>query len=114
PETFIEVQSLPAPWRDWAFGWKYCKAGVMEEPVGERRDSEPVEISLAFLASQAESLAREIRIARVDSSQLIEVPSQVFRERRRGDLRSCSVLWMPDSLPRQLQTFLIFYGNPDA
>ena len=42
------------------------------------------------------------------------MPCQVFGEIRRGDERFCKILWMVDSLPKQRQDFLVFYGNPDA
>ena len=57
---------------------------------------------------------REIRIARIDEGQLVEVPSQVYNEIRRGDERFCTILWMMDSRPKQTQDFLVLYGNPNA
>lgn len=111
---FQSTHSLPPAWRQWSRGWKYFKVLSVEEPIGEARSSEPVEVALNFAADQASSLAREIRVARVDAGRLVEVPCQVFGEVRRGNERFCKILWMADSGPKQAQQFLVFYGNPDA
>jgi metal-sulfur cluster biosynthetic enzyme len=111
---FQTTDSLPLAWRKWARGWKCFKALSLEEPIGEARTSEPVEVTLSFAADQVASLAREIRLARVEGGRLVEVPCQVFGEVRRGDERFCQILWMADSGPKQTQQFLVFYGNPDA
>lgn len=105
---------LPEAWRRWAQGWRYCKVLSVQETAGESRTSEPVEATLSFPNGLVRDLAREIRLARVDGDRLVEVPCQVFRELRRPGKRTCTVLWMADSQPRQEQTFLVFYGNPDA
>jgi metal-sulfur cluster biosynthetic enzyme len=111
---FHAVESLPASWREWARGWKYCKTLSVAEPVGEARDSEPVEIALSFPAEQVVSLARELRLARIENDALIEVPCQVFGELHRKSERCCRLLWMTASEPKQTQRFLVFYGNPEA
>ncbi len=111
---FQTVDALPDPWRQWARGWKYVKQISMTETAGEARSSEPVEVLLSFPEDQVCSPGRELRIARVTDGRLTEVPSQVFGEVRRGNQLFCHVLWMADSLPGQKQTFLFFYGNPDA
>lgn len=113
-KTLETVESLPPAWQKWAKGWKYFKEVVIEEFAGEPRSSEPVEELLSFPANQVASLARELRVARIVDGDLVEVPSQMFHERRRGEERSCRVLWMADSSARQKQSFLVFYGNPDA
>lgn len=111
---YENVESLPAPWRTWAQGWKYCKVVSLEETTGQDRPSEPVELLLSFPAEQVTSLAREVRIARVVDGVLSEVPCQVYGEVRRGEECFCKVLFMAESLARQSQTFLVFYANPDA
>jgi len=111
---FRTVDSLPAAWRQWALGWKYFKVISVTEQVREARTAEPVEVTLSFPNEQVQSLSREIRVARIEDGQLIEVPSQVFNERRRGDECSCTILWMANSQPKQKQSCLVFYGNPDA
>ena len=111
---FQTVDALPVQWKQWAHGWKYFKQISITETAGEARSSEPVEVLMSFPEGQVCSLARELRIARVADGRLIEVPSQVFAEVRRRNERFCHVLWMADSLPHQKQTFLVFYGNPDA
>ena len=55
---FETVASLPAPWRRWAEGWKYCKALTLDEAIGQERPPEPVEVLLSFPAAQVTSLAR--------------------------------------------------------
>ncbi|MFO1007902.1 MAG: metal-sulfur cluster assembly factor [Planctomycetaceae bacterium] len=111
---FRLVESLGPAAAKWAKGWKFCKEIVIRETVGEARKSEPVEVSLSFPQEQVTSLAREVRLARVDGGRLVEVPCQVFRELRRGDERSCQILWMMDSQPNETQQFIVLYGNPDA
>jgi metal-sulfur cluster biosynthetic enzyme len=109
-----KVESLPAAWRNWAQGWKFCKVLFLEEPIGLARMSEPVEVLLTFPAEQVTFLTRELRVARVVDGVLKEVPSQVFGEVRRGNERICRLLFMADSAARQKQTILIFYGNSEA
>ena len=111
---FQNVDALPVQWKHWAHGWKYFKQISITEKAGEARSSEPVEVLLSFPVDQISSLGRELRIARVADGRLIEVPGQVFNEVRRGNDLFCHVLWMADILPRQKQTFLFLYGNPDA
>lgn len=112
--NFRSVESLGPAAAEWAKGWKFCKEIVIRETAGEARKSEPVEVSLSFPQEQVTSLAREVRLARVDGGRLVEVPCQVFRELRRGDERSCQILWMMDSQPNETQRFIVLYGNPDA
>jgi len=45
---------------------------------------------------------------------LKEVPSQVYGEVRRGAERVCKLLFMAQSAAHEKETFLVFYGNPDA
>lgn len=112
---FETVDSLPQAWRNWALGWKYCKAVNLEETAGLARPPEPVEILLSCPAEQATSLAREIRVARVEAGGLLkEIPSQTYGEVRRGAERFARVLFMAEGNARQRQTYLVFYGNPDA
>jgi len=109
-----KVESLPGPWKNWAKGWEYFKILTLEETIGQARLSEPVEVLLSFPAAQVTFLARELRVARVIDGILQEVPSQVYSEVRRGSERLCRLLFMVESRAHQKQTFLIFYGNPEA
>ncbi len=113
-QQYRSVASLNNSWRQWASGWKYCKVFSLEETAGEVRTSEPVDVTLSFPADQVTSLFREIRVARIEDGQLVEVPSQVFNEVRRGDECYCTILWMADSHPKQKHNYFVFYGNPDA
>ncbi len=108
------VNSLPAPWRAWAQGWKYFQVIVLDETVGQPRPPEPVELTLSIPAEHAASLGREVRVARVAGGHLREVPCQVYGEVRRGQQRSCKVLILATGAAHQRQTYLILYGNPDA
>jgi len=111
---FQTVESLSTPWRIWARGWRYCKALTLDESIGLERTSEPVEVLLSFPVEQTTFLTRELRVAKVADGALKEVPSQVYGEVRRGRERLCKLLFMADSPGNQRQTFLVFYGNPDA
>jgi metal-sulfur cluster biosynthetic enzyme len=111
---FQLVESLGAAVAEWARGWKYCKLISVAETAGELRTSEPVEVTLSFPADQATSLIREVRLARIEENKLVEIPCQVFGEVRRGGERFAKVLWMVDSGAHQKQSFIVFYGNPDA
>ena len=111
---FHSVDSMAESWKKWALGWKYFKVVSVEETAGEVRTAEPVEVLLSFPADHVTSLSREVRVAGVSGGRLVEIPSQVFSEMRRGGENFCRILWMADSLPGQKQSVFIFYGNPDA
>lgn len=108
------VESLDMVWREWARGWKYFKTLSVEETIGEARQSEPIEITMSFPSDQVVSLAREVRVVRVNLGRLIELPCQVFGEVRRGNQRQCKIILLLDSLPKQKQELFVFYCNPDA
>ena len=105
---FQSVAMLAKEWQEWARGWKYFKVITVEETVGEPRRSEPIEIALSFPVAQVVSLAREVRLAAVRGGQLVQLPSQVFGEVRRGDQVHCNILFMIESQPHQKQDILVF------
>jgi hypothetical protein len=109
-----EVWSLPAGWREWAKGWSYFQVVALDETIGQNRPPEPVEINLTVPASQCASLMRELRVARVQGSELREVPSQAHKEVVRNNKRSAKLLFFASGPAHQRQTYLIFHGNPDA
>lgn len=109
-----ETASLPAAWRQWAAGWAYYKTFALEEPIGRNHPFQPVEISLAFPASQIASPAREVRLARVEGNTLREVPSQVHSDVTRGSEHHCKLLFLTAAPANARTTYVIFYGNPDA
>src|SRR4051812_13516384 len=37
---FVTVDSLPAPWQQWAQGWKFCRAVHLDETLGVDRPME--------------------------------------------------------------------------
>lgn len=111
---FDAVASLPPAWRNWALGWQHYKTIHLDEPLGLERPPEPVEVLLSFPSAQVTSLAREIRVARVTDGALREVPCQVHGEVRRGAERLAKVLFMAGGTMHQRQTYLVFFGNPDA
>ena len=108
------VATLPAAWKAWAQGWQHYQVLTLDETAGVSRPPEPVEITLRVPAGHAGSLAREVRVARVEGGVLREVPSQVYREVRRGEERLCQVLFMAGGAAHQRHTYFVFYGNDDA
>lgn len=108
------VDSYGPPMTDWARGWKYVKELRIEETAGESRGFEPVEMTLSFPVDQVDSLTRELRLARLVEGKLTELPCQVFHEVRRGNERSCTILFLCDSRPKEQQRLFVFYGNPHA
>ena len=101
----------PAPWQQWAKGWSKYVVVHLDETAGVGRPPEPVEL---IIRAETTSLARELRVAQIDGPNLREVPSQVFSEIQRGPARLCKLLFFASGGPHQRQTFLLFYGNPDA
>ncbi|MBL8229730.1 MAG: hypothetical protein JNL98_14670 [Bryobacterales bacterium] len=57
-----EVQSLPAPWREWARGWRHYQVIALNVTVGQNRPPELVELTIAAPATRCESLDREAEI----------------------------------------------------
>ncbi|MDP3469053.1 MAG: hypothetical protein Q8S11_12005 [Daejeonella sp.] len=112
--NFEEVDSLPLNWKAWASGWKYFKVLEIKELITIDRKAEPVEVLLAFSASQINSPFREIRVASIDNGILREVTSQVYDVIRRKGEWFCKLLFLADCLADKSKTFLIFFGNPDA
>ena len=64
--VFGRLAELPPPWQEWALGWPFCKVLALDETAALARTGEPVELVAAFRADQTESLAREVRVARID------------------------------------------------
>jgi metal-sulfur cluster biosynthetic enzyme len=113
---FARMGELPAPWQQWAHGWQFAKILALDETVAQERAGEPVELVAAFGADQADSLAREVRLARIDprSGELREIPCQVSEERRRGAERLCKLVFLAGSPAHTRTSYLLFFGNPDA
>ncbi len=113
---FGRVAELPPPWQEWARGWLFYKVLALDETAALARTGEPVELVAAFRADQTESLAREVRVARIDLAKgdLREVPCQVSSELRRGAERMCRLVLLVDSPAHARTTYLVLYGNPDA
>ncbi len=115
-DAFARVAELPTSWQEWARGWLYYKVLALDETAALARAGEPIELVAAFRADQTESLAREVRVARIDSAkgELREVPCQVSSELRRGAERICRLVLLVDSPAHARTTYLVLYGNPDA
>lgn len=133
---FVEVSTLPEQIKSWSKGWRYCKiielnktaktkrnispeAELLGYPVNHMPDpnfksQEAIDILLAFPAVQVQSLKREIRVAKIINNTISEVPSQVYEELRRGTEWYCRLTFLAESSLQVQQTYLIFYGNPDA
>lgn len=115
------VAALPGPWRDWARGWHLFQAWTVTETAGITRDGEPVEVEISVPADRCRSVAREIRVARVDVAEdgatLRRVVCQVLDETRsRGDApaRRSRVTWLVDVEAGGSVTFLLLADNPGA
>ena len=108
------VASLPPGWRDWARGWSHYVALATDETTGVSRPPEPLEFVAAAPVTMAASLAREIRIARVENGALHEVPCQVHNEVQRNGERQAKVLFLVGSAPHTRTHYLMLVGNPDA
>ncbi len=131
---YENVASLPLAWRTWARGWNYYKTLDVEvtgvekvrniptppllgypltaTPTDLFVSNEPIEVLLGFPADQISSPNREIRVAQLEDGMLKEITSQVFDELRRGGEWFCKLIFLAES--EKKQTFIIFYGNPDA
>ncbi|MBM3727173.1 MAG: metal-sulfur cluster assembly factor [Acidobacteria bacterium] len=114
PPAIRPVSELPAPWRAFAAPWRYFQAFTLAETIGQNRPPEPVELRLTIPAAQCASVARELRLVRVEAGRLVEVPSQVFHELSRGESIAAKLLFLTPSPAHATQTFLLFHGNPDA
>jgi hypothetical protein len=112
--NYRETASLPEAWREWARGWSCYKSFAVDETIGRKHPVQPVEIGLAVPSSHVVSLAREIRLARVEGGPLREVPCQVHSEVRRGEERFCKVLFLTDAPAHTRTHYVVFYSNPDA
>ncbi|MFN7924993.1 MAG: metal-sulfur cluster assembly factor [Bryobacteraceae bacterium] len=109
-----ETASLPTPWREWARGWSHYKAFAVDETIGRKHPVQPIEIGISVPSSRVTSLAREIRLARVEGGALHEIPCQVHAEVRRGKEHFCKVMFLTGSPAHTRTHYVIFYGNPDA
>ena len=130
-EAWRPVSELPAPWQRWAEGWTLYQPVVLVEEGSLTRQAEPVDILVAAHARQVDSLAREVRVARVDVStgHVLEVPCQVYGERRlrpspasptgelNGEERSehqAHLVWQADVPAGGRAWYLVLAGNPAA
>lgn len=115
-ESYGSVADLPPAWSVWARGWKHYKVVTLSETIGIARSNEPVDLGIAFHVGQTADLQREVRVARVipETGTLVEVPSQVYGETRRGHERLCRLVFFADAPAHGTVTYLIFHGNPWA
>ena len=133
------VAELPQAWARWAAGWAWFQEVALDELAGLDREREPVDVVLAAPAGRCGSLAREVRVARVDreAGTLHVVPSQVYgEERSRGTggtgeaarankpdapdatgesgVRSAHLVWLADVPAGGTALYVVFMGNPAA
>lgn len=109
---YVPVSDLPAAWREWAQGWKFCKVVELRETAGLQRSHEPVDLLIAFRSDQVNDLRREIRVAETTpGGSLREVPSQVYGEKLEGDALVARIVFCADVPARGCATYLLFYGN---
>ncbi|MBS1831051.1 MAG: hypothetical protein JST93_37505 [Acidobacteria bacterium] len=114
PSNSQPVSALPQPWQQYAHPWSHFQSITLDETTGQNRPPEPIELNLSVPAAQCASLARELRIVRTTGGTLREIPSQVHAEILRGDTRSAKALFFASGPAHQRQSYLLFYGNPDA
>jgi hypothetical protein len=81
-EWLTKTVNIKAPENQQVFdvAWKNYKSVVLSETAGIGRQSEPVEVLLAFYPDEAFDLKREIRVVEVNPATfaLTEVPSQIY------------------------------------
>jgi hypothetical protein len=65
-DEVFSIDRLPLSWAAWARGWRYGRALILSELAGIERLSEPVDLTVAFPATQAQDPYREVRVVRVD------------------------------------------------
>ena len=86
---------------------------ALYETVNLGRTGEPVEARLKFHPAQLTDPYRELRVAQIHlgTGLLSEVPSQVTRTTRTGEVWQCRVLFMADVPAHGEAGYLIFHGN---
>lgn len=113
--TFGAVSDLPEPWRSWARGWRHYKVLNVEETSGSARNGEPVEALVGFRGDLADSLRREVRVARVDpDGSLREVACQVSDDVRRGQSLFARVQFLAHVAGSGRTSYIVLYGNSNA
>ena len=107
-------ESLPVEWGGWQKGWRFFKRLELLDTAGVGRRDEAIEVDAEFHASQITDLAREIRVAEVESEQgpLTEVASQVYEIVHEDEAQQCRIAFLANVEPKAKKTYLIFYGNP--
>ncbi len=106
--------ALPNKWGRWEDGWKFFKRLDLLDTASVARGNEPIEVDVEFHASQVTDLAREIRVAEVESSSgpIKEVPSQVYNNVAEDEACRCQIVFIANLSPEEKRTYLLFYGNP--
>ena len=108
------TEQLPKPWSRWADGWELCQTVRLSEPIGQARQSEPLDLLVAMPAERVTAPERELRVARLDRGRPGEVCSQVYGEVRRGPYWLAHLVFEADVSAAGQAVFLIFCGNPAA
>ena len=108
------TQELPEAWCRWADGWSLCQSLRLAEPIGQARQTEPVDLLVSLPADRVAAPARELRVARLDSGRPQEVRSQVYGEVRRGPDWFAHLVLEADVEAGGEARFLVFCGNPGA
>ena len=108
------TEQLPKPWSRWADGWELCQTVRLREPIGQARQSEPLDLLVAMPAERVTAPERELRVARLDRGRPGEVCSQVYGGVRRGPYWFAHLVFEADVPAAGQAVFLIFCGNPAA
>ena len=107
------VEALPRQWGSWKDGWKCFKRLDLHDTASVEREHEPIEVDVEFHAAHLTSLAREVRVAVVEteSGPITEIPSQVYNEAADAEARRGRIVFLASLKPDEKKTYLIFYGN---
>lgn len=105
------VDELPKGWQKFAQGWKHFRIVEVAETTGISRNHEPVQIAIPFPREHINDLYREVRVVRIDSDRLVEVPSQILRVRRSLSEDIAEVAWQADVAAHATTRYFIFFDN---
>jgi hypothetical protein len=96
-------------------GWNFEKTLLIRSPAGVRT-GELIDVRIPVDSRSAGSLARDVRVILKKDWNLLdrEIPSQVYRIEKHGDVTTCRVAFTMDSVGQDLQRVGIYYDNPGA
>lgn len=108
------VGDLPDLWQQWADGWELYQVVEATEPIGQPRQTEPVDLIAGLPVDRVASPGRELRVARLHEGHPREIRSQVYGEIRRGPEWFANLVFEVDVPAEGAALFLLVCGNPAA